>query len=68
MNLGGLEVRNPPAMQGDAGDVGSIPRSGRSLVVGNGILLQYSCPENFIGRGTWQAVVHGGHKESDMTE
>ena len=33
-------VKNPPASEGD---VSSIPRSGRSLGVGNGTLLQYSC-------------------------
>ena len=52
-------VKNPPANAGDARNVGSIPRSRRSPVVGNGILLQYSCLENSIGRGTWQAIVHG---------
>ena len=30
--------------------------------------LQYSCLENLIDRGAWPATVHGGHKESDMTE
>jgi len=54
-----LMVKNPPANAGDARNVGSIPRSRRSPVVGNGILLQYSCLENSIGRGTWQAIVHG---------
>ena len=29
---------------------------------------QYSCLENFTDRGAWWATVHGGHKESDMTE
>ena len=29
---------------------------------------QYSCLENSTDRGAWQATVHGGHKESDMTE
>ena len=27
---GGLVVKNPPANAGDAGDLGSIPESGRS--------------------------------------
>ena len=26
---------------------------------GNGNLLQYSCLENFMDRGAWQAIVHG---------
>ena len=33
---------------------GSIPGSGRSPGVGSGYLLQYSCLENPIGRGTWR--------------
>ena len=35
---------------------------------GSGFPLQYSCLENSMDRGAWQATVHGGHKESDMTE
>ena len=27
-----------------------------------------SCLENFMKRGAWRAIVHGGHKESDTTE
>ena len=30
--------------------------------------LQYSGPENSMDRGTWQAIVHGGHKELDTAE
>ena len=41
------------------GDQGSIPRSGRSSGEGNGYPLQYSCLENPIDRGTWQATFHG---------
>ena len=41
---GGTLVKNLPANAGDAGDVGSIPQSGRSPGVGNGNPLQYSCP------------------------
>ena len=40
-------------------DAGSIPGSGRSLGGGNGNPLQYSCLENPMGRGAWQATVHG---------
>ena len=36
----------------------SIPGSGRSTGVGNGKLLQYSCLENPMERGAWQAIVH----------
>ena len=42
-----------------AGDPGSIPVSGRSPGEGNGNLLQYSCLENAMDRGAWQASVHG---------
>ena len=42
-----------------AGDVGSIPGSGRSPGGEHGNLLQYSCLENPMDRGTWQATVHG---------
>ena len=52
-------VKNLPA---DAGDVGSILVSERSPERGNGNPLQYSCLENSIDRGTWQAVVHGLRK------
>ena len=40
------------------GDPGSIPGSGRSLGEGNGNPLQYSCLENAMDRGAWQATVH----------
>ena len=36
--------------------------------VGNGNPLQYSCLENSMDRGVWQAAVHGVTKKSDMTE
>ena len=52
-------VKNPPASAGDAGDMGSNPESGRSPGGGNGNSLQYSCPENPMDRGAWQATVHG---------
>ena len=49
-------VKNPPA---NAGDSSSIPGLGRSPGVGNGNPLQYSCLENYMDRGAWQATVHG---------
>ena len=61
-------VKNPPGNAGDAGDVGLIPVSGRSPGVGNGNLLQYSCLENSMDRGAWQATIHGVIKESYTTE
>ena len=42
-----------------AGDLGSILGSGRSPGEGNGNPLQYSCLENPMERGAWQAVVYG---------
>ena len=51
-----LVVKNPPAK---AGDTSSIPRLGRSLGVGNGNPLQYSCLKNPMDRRAWQATVHG---------
>ena len=44
---------------GGAGDVGSIPGSGRSPGEGNGNPFQYSCLENPMDRGAWCATVHG---------
>ena len=41
------------------GDLGSIPGSGRSSQEGHGNPLRYSCLENPMDRGAWQATVHG---------
>ena len=46
----------------NAGDLGSIPGSGRSPGEGNGNPLQYCCLENAMGRGAWWATVHGVSK------
>ena len=43
----------------NAGDPGLIPESGRSPGEGNGNSLQYSCLENSMDGGAWQATVHG---------
>ena len=43
----------------NAGDRGLIPGLGRSPGEGNGNPLQYSCLENPMDRGAWQASVHG---------
>ena len=40
-------------------DLSSIPGSGRSPGEGTGYSLQYSCLENSMDRGAWQATVHG---------
>ena len=42
----------------NAGYLGSIPGSGSSPREGNGNPLQYSCLENPMDRGAWQAAVH----------
>ena len=66
--LGGSEVK---ASACNAGDLGSIPGSGRSPEEGNGNPLQYSCLENPMDVGAWWATVHGVAKSriqlSDFT-
>ena len=60
----GSMVKNLPA---NAGDTGSIPRSGISPGEGNGYRLQCSSLENPMDRGAWQAAVRWVSKESDTT-
>ena len=43
----------------NAGDLGSIPGLGRSREESNGYSLQYSCLENSMDRGAWQATAYG---------
>ena len=43
----------------NAGDLGSIPRSGRSPRKRNGNPFQYSCLENSMDRWAWPAIVPG---------
>ena len=52
-------VKNPPANAEDIKDMGSIPGLGISPGRGHSNPLQYSCLENSMDRGTWQATVHG---------
>ena len=49
----------------NAGDPGSIPGWERYPGEGNGDPLQYSCLENPMDRGAWQATVHGVAKVRD---
>ena len=64
---GGSVVKNLPVNAENTRDLSSIPGSGRYPGEGNSNPLQYSCLENPTDRGVWGAMVHGGHKESDMT-
>ena len=50
-----VKKKNPPA---NAGDVGSVPRLGRSPGEGNGDPLQDSCLGNPVDRGAWWPTVH----------
>ena len=54
--LGGSDSKESAC---NVGDLGSIPGLGRSLGGGHGNPLQYSCLENPMDRGAWQATVHG---------
>ena len=49
----------PPANARATEDTSLIPGLGGSCGVGNGNPLQYSCLENSMNRGGWQATVHG---------
>ena len=51
----------------NAGDLGSIPQSGRFPGEGNGNTLQYSSLENSMDRGAWWATVHGTAKSQTRT-
>ena len=53
-----LVVKNLPANEGDIRDSGSIPELEKSPGGGQGNILQYSCLENPLDRGAWQATVH----------
>ena len=58
-------VKNLPAK---AGDMYSIPGSGRSLGEGNGNPLQTFCLGNSMDRGNWRAIQSMGCKEQHVTE
>ena len=59
-----LVVKNLPANAGDIKDVSSIPVSGRSPGEGSGNPLQYSCLENPMDRGAWQAIQSMGSQRA----
>ena len=52
-------VKNLPANEGDAREMGSILGLESSLEVGNGNPPQHSCLEVPMDRGDWQAIIHG---------
>ena len=60
-------VKNMTANAGDLRDAGSVPGLGRSPGQGHGNPVQYSCLENPMHRGAWQATVHRV-AELDLTE
>ena len=55
--LGGIQAGLPWWLH-NAGDLGSSPGLGRSPGEGNDNPLQFSCLENPMDRGAWQATVH----------
>ena len=60
-------VKNSLTNAGDIKDPGLIPGLGRSLGVGNGNPLQYSCLENPMDRGNLVSYSPRGCKQSDTT-
>ena len=60
-------VKNMPAMQGNTGDMCSIPELGRFPGEGYGNPLQCFCLENPMDRGAWWSTVHRSQR-FDMTE
>ena len=65
--IGASLVKNQPVNTGDARDTGSIPGSERSLGEGNGNPHHYSCLENSMDGGAWQATVQRA-AESDVID
>ena len=62
-----LVVKNSPANAGDVREAVLIPGLGRSPGGEHGNPLHYSCLENPMDRGAWQAMVPRVAKESGMT-
>ena len=62
---GGAVVKNPPD---NAGDMGLIPGSGKSLGGGNGSPPQYFCLEHPMDRGAWWATVQGVTSQTRLSD
>ena len=58
-NVGGVSGKEPTCKAGDIREDSLILHLRRSPGEGNGSPLQYSCLENSMDRGAWQATVHG---------
>ena len=56
--LGGSVCEESTCNAGDTGDVSLIPGLGKAPGGGYGNPLQYSCLENPMDRGAWQAMVN----------
>ena len=55
-------VKNSPANAGELRDAGLIPGSGRYPGGGDDNPLQYTCLENPMDRGAWQATTVGSQR------
>ena len=62
------QLKSPPSKAGDMGDLGLIPRSGRSPGGGHGNPFRYACLENPMDTGGWWAIFLGVVKEMDTTQ
>ena len=58
IHMGFLGGSNSKQSACNAGDLGSIPGSGRFPGEVNGYPFQYSCLENSMDKGAWRATVH----------
>ena len=56
------QVSYLPGSAGDMRDLGSVPGTERSSREGHGKPLQYSCLDNPMDRGAWQATSKGSHR------
>ena len=57
-----LVIKNPPVNAGDERNADLIPGLRRYPGIGSDNPLQYSCLENFMDKGAWQAIVRGSQR------